>query len=124
MIAPTYPNRTRVVLAAFLVSTAWAQTAPAPAATQPATVLTPFEVRSEKDTGYLASQTLSGTRLNTKVEDTGVAETIITPDFMRDLGLTSLDEVFKFVPNTTTDDPNLGTTAGSALANTTFPGLD
>ncbi len=84
----------------------------AAAASEPV-LLTPFEVSSAKDTGYLASQTLSGTRLNTKIEDTGVAETIITPDFMRDLGLTSLDEVFKFVPNTTTDDPPLGTAAGN-----------
>ena len=84
------------------------------AAKEEVLVLTPFEVTSAKDTGYLASQTLSGTRLNTRIEDTGVAETIITPDFMRDLGITSLDEVFKFVPNTTTDDPALGTTAGNS----------
>ena len=90
----------------------------APAATGAATIteavlLSPFEVSSAKDTGYAASQTLSGTRLKTNIEDTGVAETIITPDFMRDLGLTSLDEVFKFVPNTGTDDPQLGTSAGN-----------
>jgi len=79
-----------------------------------AVLLTPFEVTSAKDTGYSATETLSGTRLKTRIEDTGVAETIITPDFMRDLGLTSLDEVFKFVPNTGTDDPQLGTTAGNS----------
>ncbi len=84
------------------------------AAKQEVLVLTPFEVTSAKDTGSQASQTLAGTRLNTRIEDTGVAETIITPDFMRDLGLTSLDEVFKFVPNTGTDDPQLGTTAGNS----------
>ncbi len=97
---------------AVLVGALSAQSVPPPSAAAPAgnatvakeeaILLSPFEVSSAKDTGYLASQTLSGTRLNTKIEDTGVAETIITPDFMRDLGLTSLDEVFKFVPNTTT----------------------
>ncbi|MEN9632930.1 MAG: hypothetical protein RL077_1334, partial [Verrucomicrobiota bacterium] len=92
-----------------------AQTAATPTTTPTkaeAVLLTPFEVTSAKDTGYSATETLSGTRLKTRIEDTGVAETIITPDFMRDLGLTSLDEVFKFVPNTGTDDPQLGTTAG------------
>ena len=94
-----------------------AQTAATPTTTPTkaeAVLLTPFEVTSAKDTGYSATETLSGTRLKTRIEDTGVAETIITPDFMRDLGLTSLDEVFKFVPNTGTDDPQLGTTAGNS----------
>ncbi len=93
-----------------------AQTAPVPAAPPAAEAvrLTPFEVSSSRDTGYAASETLSGTRLKTRIEDTGVAETIITPDFLRDLGLTSLDEVFKFVPNTGTDDPQLGTSAGNS----------
>lgn len=76
--------------------------------------LSPFEVHADKDEGYQASETLSGTRLKTKVEDTGVAETIITPDFMRDLGITALDEVYKFVPNTTSDDPQLGTVASNS----------
>ena len=88
---------------AVLVGALSAQSVPPPSATAPAgnatvakevaILLTPFEVSSAKDTGYLASQTLSGTRLNTKIEDTGVAETIITPDFMRDLEpVTGLDD--------------------------------
>jgi hypothetical protein len=88
---------------AVLVGALSAQSVPPPPATAPAgnatvakevaILLTPFEVSSAKDTGYLASQTLSGTRLNTKIEDTGVAETIITPDFMRDLEpVTGLDD--------------------------------
>lgn len=112
-----HPVLLACLFSAAFVSPSLAQSAPAPAAPAAKTeavVLTPFEVSSSKDTGYLATETLSGTRLNTRIEDTGVAETIITPDFMRDLGLTSLDEVFKFVPNTGTDDPQLGTTAGNS----------
>ena len=110
-----------LILSSLLIATIGvpllAQIAPAtttPPTREEAVLLTPFEVTSAKDTGYSAAETLSGTRLKTRIEDTGVAETIITPDFMRDLGLTSLDEVFKFVPNTGTDDPQLGTTAGNS----------
>ena len=106
-----------LILSSLLVAATgfplFAQTAAPTPTKEEAVLLTPFEVTSAKDTGYSATETLSGTRLKTRIEDTGVAETIITPDFMRDLGLTSLDEVFKFVPNTGTDDPQLGTSAGN-----------
>lgn len=119
---PTFPVKSPLFLCPVILiaapAAAWGQAVsvapPPPAAPGEVLMLTPFEVNSAKDTGYLASQTLSGTRLNTRIEDTGVAETIITPDFMRDLGITALDEVFKFVPNTTTDDPALGTAAGNS----------
>ena len=67
--------------AAGLLAPASAQQAPAapatrpPAATRPATdeavLLSPFTVSSEADRGYQALNTLSGTRLNSKLEDLG-----------------------------------------------------
>jgi hypothetical protein len=106
-----------VVVAASVAS---AQTAGTPAAStgaptpaKPAdddvAILSPFEVSAGKDHGYAATQTLSGTRLNTRIEDTGVAETILTPEFMRDLGITALDQVYDFLPNTKPMEAQIGT---------------
>ena len=67
----------RLVLlaAAFATATALiAQTTPVPAnpnaeAKDNAIKLSPFEVRNDKDQGYVATSTLAGTRLNTTLRD-------------------------------------------------------
>ena len=67
--------------------------APAPArASSEAVILTPFEVSSEKDTGYAATETLAGTRMRTDLRDVGASLTILTPEFLRDLGVNSFDQ--------------------------------
>jgi len=43
------------------------------AATEETLVLSPFTVNSEKDTGYQATNTLAGTRLNTPIKDLGAS---------------------------------------------------
>ena len=92
-----------------------------PPAIGEALVLSVFEVSANKDHGYAATETLSGSRLNTKIEDTGVAETILTPELMRDLGLTSLDQAYEFVPNTSTSEASLG---GNANNSPLFSGVN
>ncbi|MBL9194933.1 MAG: TonB-dependent receptor [Opitutaceae bacterium] len=54
--------------------------------------LSPFTVSSEKDTGYAATNTLAGTRLNTPVKDLGAAISIYTKDFLDDIGATNANE--------------------------------
>ena len=51
-----------------------------------AVVLSPFTVNAERDTGYQATSTLAGTRLNTPVKDLGAAISIYTKDFLDDIG--------------------------------------
>ncbi len=48
-------------------------------------VLTPFEV-SAPDRGYVATQTLAGTRLNTSLKGIGSAISVVTPEFLRNVG--------------------------------------
>ena len=48
--------------------------------------LNPFAVSTDKNRGYAASSTLAGTRLNTSLRDVAAAVTVITPEFMADLG--------------------------------------
>lgn len=64
-----------------------------------AMVLSPFTVSSERDTGYQASSTLAGTRLNTPVKDLGASLSIYTKDFVRDLGVTSANELLVYATN-------------------------
>lgn len=58
--------------------------------------LSPFIVTSNQDTGYEATSTLAGTRLNTPVKDLGAAISIYTKDFLTDLGATNAAELLVF----------------------------
>ncbi|MBL9186611.1 MAG: hypothetical protein JNK23_03950 [Opitutaceae bacterium] len=51
-----------------------------------ALVLSPFVVSSDKDVGYLAANTLSGSRLNTPLVDTPASISEMTKDFLDDIG--------------------------------------
>ncbi len=74
-----------------------AQTPSAPAAADDKVVeLSPFVVNSAKDTGYQATATLAGTRLNTPVKDLGAAISIYTKDFLDDIGATNSNELFVY----------------------------
>lgn len=50
--------------------------------------LSPFVVDTSQDSGYLASSTLAGTRLNTSLDDVGAAIQVVTQEFMDDVGAT------------------------------------
>ena len=82
-----------VLLAA--VSSASAQTAAAAAektTTPPdsAVTLTPFEVNSDRDTGFAAASSLAGGRLASDLRDTPAAFSVITREFIDALNLTDL----------------------------------
>jgi len=47
--------------------------------------LSPFVVNADKDVGYLASNTLSGSRLNTKLYDTSASISEMTKEFLDDI---------------------------------------
>ncbi len=84
------------------VSRAMAQTAPKPpvvALQEEAITLSPFEVKADKDVGYQASNTTSGSRLNTALKDTAAAITPFTREFLEDLGATSLERMMDFAAN-------------------------
>lgn len=107
---------------AFLPALVAQQTAPASAATPapatssvtpvaagaaaPATrtegetvTLSPFEVVSEAE-GYLAANSLSGTRLNTKLEDLASSITVVTKLQLDDIAAADLNDVFLYEAST------------------------
>src|SRR5687768_1102079 len=62
-------------------------------------VLSPFEVVSD-NRGYFASNTMSGTRLNTKLEDLASSITVITKEQMSDFAMLDINDVFLYAGNT------------------------
>jgi Outer membrane receptor for ferric coprogen and ferric-rhodotorulic acid len=92
------------LLAALLSPELPAQTAPAsPASADDAEVpveLPPFEVRSEKDQGYLAQNTTSGSRLNTSLKDTPAPVSVFTQEFIMDIGATDIAELADYAIST------------------------
>ena len=80
-----FPIKTYRHLALLVPLAAVAQTAPPAAPADAATpgpsstvTLSPFEVRTEKDEGYAASNTLSGTRLNSSLANIPASIQVLT----------------------------------------------
>ena len=75
--------------------------------------LSPFEVDVSRDMGYVATSSLSGSRLNTQLADTAASVSVITEEFINDTGLTDVQELARYslgsVNNTqeTAADPNI-----------------
>ena len=91
-------------------------TAPAsatPAVSEETLVLSPFQVDATADKGYLATQTLNGTRLRTDIKDVGSAITIFTEQLMDDLGAMSINDLVAFTPNTDLFVATTGDTGGN-----------
>src|SRR4051794_15053984 len=102
------PNvlRRRVCPAALVLilgQSAFAQTSPAssaPAAEaerkDQSVVLSPFLVSDERDTGYAATDTLAGTRLRTSLKDIAASVSVITKDFLDDIGATGTGDLLVY----------------------------
>src|SRR5687767_1756869 len=54
--------------------------------------MSPFEVVSD-NTGYQATNTMSGTRLNSKLEDLGAAISVVTKEQMADFALLDMNDI-------------------------------
>ncbi len=97
-----------MVSAVFLSSgTLLAQQKPAPAAPdagkaedEELIVLTPFEVSASEENGYAAATTLAGNRLNTDLRDLGNAVSVITGQFLKDIGATDNRTLLQYTTNT------------------------
>src|SRR5687767_9713319 len=53
--------------------------------------LAPFTVNSTTDVGYLAGNTLAGSRLNTPLKDTAASISVMTAEFLSDIGALDLN---------------------------------
>lgn len=91
-----------------LASGAFAQQAAAPgpastAETRPGeevpVELSPFVISSSTETGWVATETLAGSRLRTKFKDVPNQIETLTKDFMDDLGVTTIDQALIYTSN-------------------------
>lgn len=62
--------------------------------------LSPFEVRAEEDRGYYGANTMSGTRLNSKLEDLAAAITVVTKQQMDDTAAVDINDLFLYEAST------------------------
>ena len=60
------------------------------------TVMSPFIVSSDTESGYQATTTLAGTRLNTPIKDLAASISIYTKDFIDDIGATDSGTLLVF----------------------------
>ena len=63
-------------------------------------ILDPFEISADEVSGYAATTTMAGTRINTQLWDIGSAISVITEEFMRDTGATNSESLLQYTTNT------------------------
>jgi iron complex outermembrane receptor protein len=61
--------------------------------------LTPFAVTGDRDVGYIAGDSLAGSRLNTSLKDTAASLTILTKEFLEDIGATNVADAMAWSTN-------------------------
>ena len=94
-MAPRYPFRGLSACLTLAVALSGALSA-AEAASSTVVQLSPFQVSSEKDVGYLANNTLAGSRIRTNLADVANAISVFTPEFIADLNAFSENDLMRY----------------------------
>ncbi len=110
-------HASRVLLTFVLIAPAVAKaqsTAPSTAkpAQEEAIVLSPFVVDSSSDQGYRASSSTSGSRLKTDLKDIAASVSVLTNDFLDDLGATDIASALALIAGAETDQTTDPTSIG------------
>ncbi|MDQ8186543.1 TonB-dependent receptor plug domain-containing protein [Pelagicoccus sp. SDUM812002] len=79
--------------------------------------ISPFVVDGSKDQGYRANSTLAGSRLNTSLADTPVALSVMTDQYIKDIGADNINEAIGYGLNAGNDIGGGGTNAGAVTGN-------
>ncbi len=84
--------------------------------------MSPFQVSTTHDEGYMASDTLAGTRLNSSLKDIAASIQVVTKQFMEDVNATDMTSLLVFTNDTDVagyggnytgvSDPNAGSFSG------------
>ena len=61
--------------------------------------LSPFEVSTTHNVGYQAYDTLAGTRIRTDLKDVGASITVLTKEFLNDIGATDNSTLLQYTTN-------------------------
>jgi iron complex outermembrane recepter protein len=112
--SPSLISRIAVLaLGACLAAPARAQTVAANPSTRATSsdgtiTLSPFEVNTDRDVGYTASNSLAGGRLNTDLRDTAAAISVFTKDFLDDIGITNVNQALDYGLNLASETEQTG----------------
>ncbi len=99
------PAPRALAVSLLLTLPAFAQTVPPPAVPanekdREVIELSPFVVASSQDTGYQATTTLAGTRLNTNLKDVGAAVSVYTEEFLKDINVSKIEDILTYTLST------------------------
>lgn len=89
-----------------LAASAFGQSAATAPTRDEALVLSPFTVSTEKDNGYIAADSLLAGRLSTELIKTPSDITVLTRDFINDIGATDYLEASAYLTNTYATQPS------------------
>ncbi len=107
---------------AFAPTDGAAQAASTPAKEE-AVVLSPFEVNTNRDVGFVATTSLAGGRLAGDLVDTPVAYSVQTREFLDALNITDLNEALDWTVNATTTPDDGGGQLFGGTGGTTIRGV-
>ncbi len=102
LAAPSYAQTVQPSAASVEPANADAKKVPVETVDKPAgdvVELSPFQVTANNK-GYFASNTMSGTRLNSKIEDLGQSITVMTKEQMGDFAMLDINDVFDHMAST------------------------
>jgi outer membrane receptor protein involved in Fe transport len=87
---------------------------------EPVFELSPFEVSIEGDRGYLANNAISGTRLNTAIQDLPMTLEVVTSELIEDTGASDFNESLNYTAGVFFDNPAESSGANSPNANSAY----
>jgi outer membrane receptor protein involved in Fe transport len=112
------PASALAVALSLILGPASAQQAPAGAsAPEPEPlVLNPFTVDATRDRGYQAASTLAGTRIQTNLADIGSSVSVMTEEFLRDIGAINNESALMYALNTEVGGPRGNFSGGVSVS--------
>jgi hypothetical protein len=85
--------------------------------------MSPFEVKTDGDTGYIAANSLAGTRLSTNLGDLASQIFVLTPELLSDLAVDGIEDAMMYMANVETfrefADANVQSAGTQSLNNNT-----
>lgn len=108
-------RRAAAAISAFAATLAHSQVS-SPQGGDDTVELSPFVISETSDVGWVATETLAGSRLRTNFKELPNQIETLTMDFMQDLGVTSIDQALIYTANTENANDFMSDTPGRAVA--------
>lgn len=111
---PTLKRSTVLFITLIGYATSVAQSIESPTPQDELFELSPFTITAEDNSGYMATSTLAGTRLNTKLSDVGASLSVVTEQFLHDTNAHSITDLLTYTVGTESAGSSGNFTGGQA----------